>query len=63
MEGGRVATERCVASGVLLDLRLPQVEKKEKNLPKFGRDLVARGSSGLKLLRHRAPHVYQNTRV
>jgi len=35
------------------DLRPPQVEK--KNPSQFGRDHVARGSSGLKLLRCRAP--------
>jgi len=41
-----------------VDLRLPQVDKKIKNLsPLFGRDLVARGSSGLKPLRRRAPRV------
>ena len=41
-----------------VDLRLSQVDKKIKNLsPLFGRDLVARGSSGLKPLRRRAPRV------
>jgi len=43
--------------GVLADLQLPQVGKKMKILilPEFVRDHVARGSSGLKPLRRRAP--------
>jgi len=46
-----------VATRVLLGLRLPQLDhKKIFNIPpEFGRDLVARGSSGLKPLRRRAP--------
>ena len=46
-----------VAGGLIIDLRLLQVDKNSKipNSPWFGRDHVARGNSELKPLRRRAP--------
>jgi len=47
-----------VASRILADLQLPQVRKKKKIhniLEKYGQDPVARGGSGMKPLRRRAP--------
>jgi len=46
-----------VAGRLIADLQQLQVKKTGKigKFPEFGRDLVARGSSGLKPLRRRAP--------